>query len=411
MNYHRRAFGQKWKFRIGTFPISASRATTEERWVRVQRSRKKRKRTFRYTLSIFHYTYTKKISTTFYTPQKQKFKVGKARPKPENHTDTSFKSKAIILGQLSLHTSAPSASSQFTHHLSLLTSRSDSQRKDSLAYLTTAISARPVHTPLPQPVSIILPRLLPLILDGSNGVRNNLLRLLRALPPRDVEGHMERMLPHIRAGMTHLAQDIGSSALDILQWALEAGGEELVACPGGWMKTVKSLLVMMSWRSSSTAAAAAATEASHHSSGSHNLYAGWSSNSNKSAVFGQAASKEGKILVKCVDTLSALLLAGLGADDNSKEEEREAWGFPLSHTAQHMLPKRSNPFGYLNLFGSPRDEESAGYVYREDRQRVFSRRFQFVILEGLAGLKKEAGEYGRAAAKAEKIVTDCMRGV
>ncbi len=243
-------------------------------------------------------------------------------------------------------------------------------------------------------------------------MRNNLLRLLRTLPPREVEGHMERMLPHIRAGMTHLAQDIGSSALDILQWALEAGGEELVACPGGWMKTVKCLLVMMGWRSSSTAAAAAAatTETSHHPSGSHNLHAGWSSNSNKSAMFGQAASKEGKILVKCVDTLSALLLAGLGADDNSKEQEREVWGFPLSHTAQHMLPQRSNPFGYLNLFGSPRDEESAGYVYREDRQRVFARRFQFVIMEGLAGLKKEAGEYGRAAAKAEKVMTDCMRG-
>lgn len=355
--------------------------------------------------------YVRKNLYNFYEQQKPKFKVGKARPKPENHTDTSFKSKAIILGQQSLQTSAPSASSQFTHHLSLLTSRSDSQRKDSLAYLTTAVSARPVHTPLPQPVSIILPKLLPLILDGSNGVRNNLLRLLRALPPREVEGHMERMLPHVRAGMTHLAQDIGSSALDILQWALEVGGEELVACPGGWMKTVKSLLVMMGWRSSSTAAA----ETSHPSfasSGSHNNHhAGWSSNSNKSAVFGQAGSKEGKILVKCVDTLSALLLTGLGADDNGKEGEgREVWGFPLSHTAQHMLPQRSNPYGYLNLFGPPRDEESAGYVYREDRQRVFARRFQFVIREGLARLKKEAGEYGRAAAKAEKIVGDCMRG-
>lgn len=217
---------------------------------------------------------------------------------------------------------------------------------------------------------------------------------------------MERMLPHVRAGMTHLAQDIGSSALDILQWALEVGGEELVACPGGWLKTMKSLLVMMGWRGSSTAAAA---ETSHDSSS--NNHAGWSSNSNKSAVFGQAGSKEGKILVKCVDTLSALLLAGLGVDENGKEEEeREVWGFPLSHTAQHMLPQRSNPYGYLNLFGPPRDEESAGYVYREDRQRVFARRFQLVIREGLAGLKKEAGEYGRAAAKAEKIVADCMRG-
>lgn len=246
-------------------------------------------------------------------------------------------------------------------------------------------------------------------------MRNNLLRLLRALPPRDVEGHMERMLPHIRAGMTHLAQDIGNSALDILRWALEVGGEKLVACPGGWMKTVKSLLVMMGWRSSSTSTAAA--ETSHPSCsfslGSHNHHhhhVGWSSDSNKSAVFGQAGSKEGKILVKCVDTLSTLLFAGLGADNGKEEEDRTAWGFPLSHTAQHMLPQRSNPYGYLNLFGPPQDEESAGYVYREDRQRVFARRFEGVIREGLIRLKQEAGEYGRAAAKAEKIVADCMTG-
>ena len=64
---------------------------------------------------------------------------------------------AIVLTQQSLHLSAPTSNATFTHNLSLLSAKSDSQRRDSLAYLTTTISSRPVNSPLPQPVSVILP--------------------------------------------------------------------------------------------------------------------------------------------------------------------------------------------------------------------------------------------------------------
>ena len=73
---------------------------------------------------------------------------------------------AIVVNKQSLNTSAPSATAQFDHHLSLLTSRSDSQRRESLSYLTSAISG---SQKLPQPVSLLLPKLLPLTLDASNG--------------------------------------------------------------------------------------------------------------------------------------------------------------------------------------------------------------------------------------------------
>lgn len=57
-----------------------------------------------------------------------------------------------------------------------------------------------MDSPLPQPVSVILPALLPLILDASNNVRTQLLKLLRALPTTDVEDHVAQLLPYVRAG-------------------------------------------------------------------------------------------------------------------------------------------------------------------------------------------------------------------
>ncbi|KAI9744343.1 MAG: rRNA processing protein, partial [Chaenotheca gracillima] len=52
--------------------------------------------------------------------QKPKLKVGKAKPKAANFTDTSFRSKGIVLKQQSLSTVAPTFQAQFSHHLSLL---------------------------------------------------------------------------------------------------------------------------------------------------------------------------------------------------------------------------------------------------------------------------------------------------
>src|SRR5690606_39247932 len=123
----------------------------------------------------------------------------------------------------------------------------DSQRRDSLAYLTTAIVSRPVNSPLPQPVSVILPALLPLFLDGSNGVRTQLLKLLSALPSADMEGHVSLLLPYIRAGMTHLAADIRFSSVEIMSWLVSVAGNEVVSSPGGWIKLLNCFLSMLGW--------------------------------------------------------------------------------------------------------------------------------------------------------------------
>ncbi|KAL8974250.1 MAG: hypothetical protein Q9197_001503 [Variospora fuerteventurae] len=322
--------------------------------------------------------------------QKPKLKVGKARPKPANFTDTSFKSKSVVLNQQSLTTTTPSATSQFSHHLSLLTSRTDSQRRDSLSYLTTAISTRPTNAPLQQPVSVLLPKLLPLTSHGSHGVRTQLLKLLRALPTNDVEDHIDMVVLWVRACMTHIAADISTSAMEMLMWALECAGDALVSCPGGWVKTLKSLVAALRWPQDTPETTAS----------------GWSSGR---ASMGKPGS-DGKAMVKSLSALASLLRAGF--DDpplQDQDKGRMVYGFPLVDTACHMLPTRSDTFAHLNLFGPSRDEDSQMYEDREDRQKVFQRRFRAPIERGLEAAKQEGGEVGRAAAGVQKIISEGMK--
>ena len=322
--------------------------------------------------------------------QKPKLKVGKARPKPTNFTDTSFKSKGIVLAQQSISTTAPSPSSQFSHHVSLLSSRQSSQRRDSLAHIATTITSRPVDTPLPQPVSILLPKLLPRILDESNGVRSELLRVFRTLPPHQLEPHVGQCLLYIRAGLTHLAADIRSSATDYLLWIIDVCPVEVVSCSGGWIKTLKCLMTVLHWDVSTKG----------ESGGK------WTSS--RAVNLGSAGS-DGKISVKSLNALAAFLHAGL-APPVEPVPFVSKWPFPYRNVECHMIPKRSNAFAYLNLFGSPRDEESEMYVEREERQSVFGRRFQSAVENGVDAARKEGGETGRAAAGVDKALTNGMAG-
>ncbi|CAL5869117.1 uncharacterized protein PFLUO_LOCUS3345 [Penicillium psychrofluorescens] len=322
--------------------------------------------------------------------KKPKLKVGKAKAKPDNFTDTSFRSKAVVLTQQSLHLSAPSLNSQFSHHLSLLSVKSDSQRRDSLAHLTTSIASRPVNSPLPQPVSVILPSLLPLILDASNAVRTQLLKLLRTLPRSDVEDHVSQLLPYVRAGMTHLAADIRVSAVEVLSWMVDAAGEQVVSSAGGWIKTLNCFFSVLGWHTEESAR--------------------WSSSR---ASFGKSGS-QGRPMVKVLGALAEFLNAGVGQpttagdDPLDSDDESADWPFPLCQTSQHMVSQSSAAYAYLNLFGQPRDEEGEMYETREDRYRVFTSRFLPAIERGLKSAREEGGELGRASSAVSKVVKEAV---
>ncbi|PYH45412.1 IPI1/TEX10 family protein [Aspergillus saccharolyticus JOP 1030-1] len=332
--------------------------------------------------------------------QKAKLKVGKAKAKPDNFTDTSFKAKSITLTQQSLTLSAPTSATQFTHHVSLLNSKSDTQRRDSLAHLTTHLAnSRPGGSPPPQPVSTLLQTLSPLILDGNTGVRTQLLKLFRALPPRDVEDHVAQLLPFIRAGMTHLAADIRVTAVEVLAWLVEVAGVEVVGCAGGWIKTLNCFLSVLGWH----------TEESSK----------WSASR---AAFGKSGS-QGKPMVKVLGVLAEFLDVGIGMSGNEDgdvvmgwtEENRGQAGagvgnseFPLAQVEAHLIPKTAQPYVYLNLFGQPRDEEGEMYETREDRFRVFAARFLKAVERGVESARQDGGEVGRASSAVSKVLKEAM---
>ena len=290
-----------------------------------------------------------------------------------------------MLNQQSLSTVAPTASLQFSHHVALLTSRSDSQRRDSLSFLNSAIIGRPQDTPLQQPVAVLLPKLLPLTLDGSNGVTAQLLKLFRSLPHDDMRDQMEKLSLYIRAGLTHLAADIRTSTLELLEWALEIGGEGLVSCPGGWVKTLNTLLTALAWTDDAS-------------------MTGWTSSR---AIIGRAGSGD-KSLSRALNVLASFLRTGLERQTTTDIPPKSNT-FPLWHAEAHMIPKKSDAYGYLNLFGASKDEESKAYEDREERQRVFIDRFQNRIEKGAAAARKEGGEVGRAGATVIKALEEGLK--
>ncbi|KAL3418818.1 pre-rRNA-processing protein IPI1 [Phlyctema vagabunda] len=318
--------------------------------------------------------------------QKVKLKVGKAKAKADNFTDTSFKAKSIVVNQQSLTTAAPSATVQFLHYVSLASSsHSDTQRRDALSYLATQVASRPVNEAIPVPISVLLPKLTPLILDGSASVRTQLLKLLRLLPPAEIGYHAEKTLLYVRAGMTHLAIDISTDALGVLEWMLEVAEDEVVSCPGGWVKTVKCFMSMMGWTAGISAT-------------------GWSSASR--AHLGKA----GKAFPRQLYVFAKFLKAGFAAESVVEAGvdvfNRTMW--PLRDTPLLMVPRIPNAYAYLNLFGAPRDEEGEMYAERETRQRVFHKLFQKAVEKGIENAKKAAGESGRAAAVLTKVLKEGM---
>jgi len=237
--------------------------------------------------------------------------------------------------------------------------------------------SQPVNAAIPLSTAIILPKLLPLILDGTSSVRVQLLKLLRLLPEKDVADRAESALLYIRAGLTHLAVEIRNDSLTTIEWLLTSAKEETVACPGGWVKTLKAFVSMMGWAVSSGTTK-------------------WSSAAK--TTFG----KGGKAFPRQLLVLAQFLKVGLGKTSTDEPCGRGTC-FPIWDVSTHMMPTQSNAYGHLNLFGPGRDEEGEMYAERESRQRVFQVRFRSEIEKGI-----EDGEVGRAAAILEKVMLEGM---
>ena len=307
--------------------------------------------------------------------QKTKLKVGKTRPKADNHTETNFRAKALVLNQ-QLNVDAPSVVQQFHHHVSLLSSKSDSQRRDSLAFLTTYLASASGATHLPQTIGSLVEKASPLILDGSASVRGQLLKFLQVLPRSDVQDQVPRLLPHVRAGMTHLARDLRLYAVDVLSWIIATAPTDLVSCSGGWTLTLECFTTMLAWRSAELGKYSAM----------------------------QPTLGDSKSTAKVITVLAEFLEAGLLEEASKENVQPLVLNFPYWDLQHHRIPTKSNAYAYLNLFGTNQDEKALMLEDREDRLRVYKSSFASLIEAGMAAGKKEGGEIGRATGLLSKVL-------
>lgn len=280
------------------------------------------------------------------------------------------------MGKQSLHETAPDSSQQFKHNLSIAsTSRSETQRREAMSFLTSHLSS----APYPVGTQTILDKLLPLISDSSSAVRSQLLKLFRSLPEAQVRHHVERAIMYIRAGMTHLSKDVNNDALSFLEWLLDAAADDLVSCPGGWVKPIKSFCAMLGWNATGNSS--------------------WTS-----APSTSLRAKDMQAYARQISMLSRFLHAGLKIETPLPRNPNAYW------EQLTRLPRQPNPFAYLNLFGPRRDEDGEMYIDREARQRVFGQQFLEVVSLRADRTKKEGGAPGRAAAALDQVLQEGMTG-
>jgi pre-rRNA-processing protein IPI1 len=273
----------------------------------------------------------------------------------------------------SLSETAPDLVQQFKHNLSVAsTARAEKMRKDALAFLTTQLSAHPPNNPVG--TLAILSKVLPLVSDISPAVRSQLLLLLQALPEQEVKPHAERAIMYVRAGMTHLSSSVSKDSLNFLDWILRAAPEEVVSCPGGWVKTLNGFCAMMGWSAT----------------GNH----GWSAGPKTGTKTKDALSH-----ARNLTTLAHFLEAGLRPEIS--EDTKSTLGY---WDNLYRSPRMANPFAYLNLFGKRKDEDDEMYADRESRQRVFHKRYLELVIAGSENAKKEGGAAGRAASALDQVL-------
>lgn len=284
------------------------------------------------------------------------------------------------MGHQSLSTDAPDNVQQFRHNLSLASSsKSDKQRREALAYLTSQLSTRPPTNPVG--TNALLKKLLPLVSDSSAPVRAQLIKLLRTLPEVDVKHGTEHASMYIRAGMTHLSVDISNDSLGVMEWLLDVAGSELVNSPGGWVKTLNTFCAMMGWAVTSS-------------------NGGWTSTARTSMK-----PKNAQTIARQINALSKFLEAGLTDELSEKEVTPQYW-----HTL-YKIPRAPNAFDYLNLSGARDDEEREMYSNQEARRHVFHRKYLDVMKCGLDQAKKEGGATGRAASSMDQVLKVALAGL
>ncbi|KAF3911634.1 hypothetical protein AA313_de0201789 [Arthrobotrys entomopaga] len=337
---------------------------------------------------------------------KPKLKVGKTKPKADNHTSTSFKSKAIVVGHQSLNTAAPTLQTQLKHNLTLLNHHAYNTRRDSLAHIASVLSSSAPNPPISY--SILLPALAPLILDSAAPVRTQLLTLLTNLTkPKDlrqdaiipvdaVRMHTPLFLLYIHSAMTHISTDIRGDSTNFLSWLLDVVGEDAVRGAKGWGKTLKCWMVLLGWESGKS-----------------------DPGIRTSTIEFSDPGKNKKASQQHLTVLKKFLSVGMLENELqfSHYDVRMADLLrPHQYTESYLMPKTSNIYAHLSLFATSgvtenvNEEDAEGSAEDFDsRRRIVKNVFEGNIRAGLHMRLQEGGEIGRLAGGLLKTLDKALK--
>lgn len=230
-------------------------------------------------------------------------------------------------------------------------------------------------------------RLLPLMTDSTGSVRNQLLKMLRAIPAPEVRSEVEKIMRYIRGAMTHISQDIKDDGLNYMEWLLDVAGDQVVESAGCWVKPLKDFESILGWTTYAKPKIASLAGKS-----------GWTSAPR--TTFG--AKKYGASYPRQMTVVAKFLECGF------KRPEPVPWEAGQWFRNFTNLPSMPDPYGYIGLFAPPRDEDGRMYRDREDRQAIFHTKFDEVFRKGVEDAKKEGGLAGRAAAQLDKALSNGM---
>ncbi|SCW01209.1 LAFE_0D07492g1_1 [Lachancea fermentati] len=331
--------------------------------------------------------------------QKKKLKVGKAKAKPSNLTDTSFVARTISLPNQSKINTNNSGTRDSTRteeevlkRISLCRHHSAVTRKETLVYFKQIIP-KVINSKC---ITQMLSGCFPLICDEDMHVRIALLELLEEIGEHDenvLKLHSRAFVLFINSGMTHITPSVQRDSGKFLNCAIKYCGDEIVR--SAWIKILRGMFGVLGW---------SLEKKSSKKTVSMGI--------NSASVVNMNSSKAQKARDINLEALLNFVKCGCLEETTENASVNDDNQFIFD---KYMLPEFSQPYQHLKLFtkefisgstikGSPVTSTStletlSGISFQDypARRKVLIEHFYEKIMEHLQSLIADGGECGKKA--------------
>lgn len=301
--------------------------------------------------------------------QKKKLKVGKAKPKASNITDTSFVSKTIsIRSQHLVH------DDDLSKRLPLLKHHNSTVRKETLQTFHKMIP-KIINSSLMTP---LLNQSIPLICDDSRQIRTCLMELIEEIgqhDPQVLKLHCKVFILYLNMAMTHIMSSIQTDSTKFLKVLLKFCGPEV--CSQSFTKILLGLFSIL----------------------------GWARSKNQSVVHN--SKRDSKQTATHLEALTELIKHGC-TEEVVNHDSKSGAGTSNIQPNQYLIPECPQPYEHLKLFTrqlqnkqeqSNADSAISGFSAMDikARQAIVKEQFLEDMRKHCDSLVKDGGEPGKWA--------------